>query len=130
MELARRGAQVIGIDASSSMIEAACRRSSAQHLDVTFYQARADAIPFADGTFDAVVAMTILCFVRDAAPEFQEIGRVLRPGGRLIIGELGRWSSWAASRRIRAWFGAIPGVTGVLASTTWHVHTETGPPMS
>ena len=106
IELARRGAQVVGIDASSSMIEAARRRSSAERVDVDFYQARADAIPFAEGSFDAVVAITILCFVRDAAPEFKEIGRVLRPGGRLVIGELGRWSSWAAARRIRAWFGS------------------------
>jgi SAM-dependent methyltransferase len=106
IELARRGAQVIGIDASRSMIEAARRNSSAEHLDIAFYQARADAIPFAEGTFDAVVAITILCFVRDPAPEFREIGRVMRPGGRLVIGELGRWSSWAASRRVRAWFGS------------------------
>jgi SAM-dependent methyltransferase len=35
-----------------------------------------------------------------------EIGRVLRPGGRVIIGELGRWSSWAALRRIRGWLGS------------------------
>lgn len=126
IELARRGAEVIGIDASRSMIEAACRRSSAQNLDVVFYQAKADAIPFAEGTFDAVVAITILCFVRDATPEFREIGRVLRPGGRLVIGELGRWSSWAASRRIRAWLGSplwrrakfrTPGELRMLAQT-------------
>lgn len=34
------------------------------------------------------------------------MARVLQPGGRLIVGELGRWSSWAATRRIRAWLGA------------------------
>jgi SAM-dependent methyltransferase len=42
----------------------------------------------------------------DAAPVFREIARVLRPGGGLIIGELGRWSTWAAGRRIRAWLGS------------------------
>ena len=31
---------------------------------------------------------------------------MLRPGGRLVIGDLGRWSPWAARRRIRGWFGA------------------------
>jgi hypothetical protein len=31
---------------------------------------------------------------------------VLRPGGRLVIGELGKWSTWAAGRRVRAWLGS------------------------
>lgn len=31
---------------------------------------------------------------------------MLRPGGRLVIGELGKWSNWAAMRRIRGWFGS------------------------
>jgi hypothetical protein len=34
------------------------------------------------------------------------MARVLRPGGRLVLGELGRWSLWATSRRLRAWLGA------------------------
>ena len=36
----------------------------------------------------------------------REIARVLNPGGRLVIGDLGKWSLWAASRRIRGWYGA------------------------
>ncbi|WP_137128515.1 hypothetical protein [Roseomonas sp. HF4] len=34
------------------------------------------------------------------------MARVLRPGGRLVIGELGRWSLWAARDRIRGWLGS------------------------
>lgn len=37
---------------------------------------------------------------------FQEIARVLRSGGRLVIGELGKWNTWAGARRIRAWLGS------------------------
>jgi hypothetical protein len=33
------------------------------------------------------------------------MARVLEPGGRLVLGELARWSSWAAARRIRGWLG-------------------------
>jgi len=32
--------------------------------------------------------------------------RVLRPGGVFIIGDLGKYSSWAVSRTVRGWFGA------------------------
>ena len=66
----------------------------------------ADRIPFAAERFDVVVAVTILCFVSNVAPVFQEIARVLRPGGFLVIGELGKWSLWAVARRIRAWLGS------------------------
>jgi ubiquinone/menaquinone biosynthesis C-methylase UbiE len=41
--------------------------------------ATAERLPFAPGLFDLVMAITILCFVEDAAPVFQEIARVSRP---------------------------------------------------
>lgn len=66
-----------------------------------------------------MLAVTILCFVPDAAPVFAEIARVLRPGGRLVIGELGKWSCWAAVRRIRARRGA-----GVWASARFRTKGE------
>jgi SAM-dependent methyltransferase/nucleoside phosphorylase len=55
---------------------------------------------------DVVVAVTVLCFVPDAEHAVREMARVLRPGGRLVIGELGRWNLWAAKRRIKGWFGS------------------------
>lgn len=106
LELARRGASVVGIDSSSEMIEAARRRAKTHEADIVFQQAEARQLPFPDGQFDVVTAITILCFVEDAEPVFREIARVIRPGGRFVIGELGRWSLWAAGRRIRAWFGS------------------------
>jgi SAM-dependent methyltransferase len=50
--------------------------------------------------------VTVLCFIPDAGRAVAEMARVLKPGGRLVIGELGRWSLWAARRRIRGWLGA------------------------
>lgn len=106
LELHKRGAIVTGIDMSEAMIEAARAAASQQDADVDFVVAPAEATPFPPERFDIVVAVTTLCFVDDAAPVFAEIARVLRPGGRLVIGELGKWNSWAAARRIRAWLGS------------------------
>jgi ubiquinone/menaquinone biosynthesis C-methylase UbiE len=104
--LAERGASIVGLDASRPMLDAAAARVTMANADVALCRGLAEALPFADDAFDAVVAVTILCFVDDAEGTFKEIGRVLRPGGRLVIGELGRWSTWAAARRTRGWLGS------------------------
>jgi ubiquinone biosynthesis O-methyltransferase len=106
IELARRGAIVTGIDSSEEMIRAARARPIPANGRVDFQVADAHRLPFEAGSFDIVVAMTILCFVQDAGPVFNQIAHVLRPGGKLVIGELGRWSTWAVARRIRAWLGS------------------------
>jgi ubiquinone biosynthesis O-methyltransferase len=106
LELTRRGAIVTGIDASVAMVDAARSRAKDNNADIGFQVAMAEHLPFPAEQFDVVTAITILCFVDDAAPVFREIARVLRPGGRLVIGELGRWSTWAAARRVRAWLGS------------------------
>ena len=62
-------------------------------------------MPFKEAAFDLVLAVTTLCFVRDAKRVVMKMTRVLKPGGRLVIGELGRSSFWAAHRRIRGWLG-------------------------
>jgi ubiquinone biosynthesis O-methyltransferase len=106
VELCRRGATVVGVDASPRMIEAAAERAHEESADIDFQVATAHALPFPPDAFDAVVSITMLCFIEDVAPVLREMARVLRPGGRLIIGELGKWSTWAAKRRVRAWLGS------------------------
>jgi ubiquinone biosynthesis O-methyltransferase len=106
MQLAGRGAIVTGIDASAAMIEAANERAKQQKVNVSFHVADVEHLPIPDGQFDIVTAVTILCFLDDPRPVFREVARVLRPGGLFVIGELGRWSTWAAVRRVRAWLGS------------------------
>ncbi|MGY8960583.1 MAG: class I SAM-dependent methyltransferase, partial [Alphaproteobacteria bacterium] len=92
----------IGVDSSDSMI-AAARRAGASKTSVSgtslskaspvrFECAKGEKLPFESAQYDLVFAKTILCFVDDAPAVFAEISRVLRPGDRLVIGELGTWS--------------------------------------
>jgi SAM-dependent methyltransferase len=48
-------------------------------------EAPAEELPFADGTFDTVVATLVLCTVTDPERAVAEVARVLRPGGRLLF---------------------------------------------
>lgn len=104
-ELVRRGAIVTGLDTDPAMIAAARRRTKIEGTQLHLVEGQAERLPFNDAAFDLVIAVTVLCFVRDAKRAFMEMARVLKPGGRLVIGELGRWSWWAAHRRIRGWLG-------------------------
>ncbi len=104
--IAQRGAEVVAVDIDPAMLAVARMRAAEAALDVTFVEGRLEGLPFADETFDLVGAVTVLCFPRDAGSAVRELARVLKPGGRLVIGELGRWSSWAALRGVRGWFGS------------------------
>lgn len=103
---ASRGADVTGIDPDPSMLDAARARATSAGFSATFLEGQVECLPFPDFAFDVVVSVTVLCFVQDAQAAIREMARVLRPGGRLVLGELGRWSIWAAQRRVRGWLGS------------------------
>ena len=105
--LATRGAVAVGLDIDRAMLRAAGARAGAGRGEpARFVEGRIEQLPFPDAVFDVVVAVTVLCLLSDQAIAVQEAARVLRPGGRLVIGDLGRWNAWAARRRIKGWFGS------------------------
>lgn len=106
LEVSRRGGRVVGVDISQTMLDAAQKRAEHAGLSIDLIRADVQSLPFPDGHFDCVVAVTVLCFVDNAAGALAEMARVLAPGGRLVIGELAKWSTWAAKRRVQAWLGA------------------------
>ena len=103
---AARGAEAVGVDSDPAMLAAARSRAASLGVQASFLDGRVERLPFPDASFDVVASATVLCFVTDAASAVREMARVLRPGGRLVLGELGRWSFWAARRRVRGWLGS------------------------
>lgn len=103
--LARRGARVMGLDADPIMVAAARQRAEREAVPLTIVEGKGEALPFDGDTFDVTLAVTSLCFTQDATQAIVEMARVLKPGGRLVIGDLGRWSLWAMQRRIRGRLG-------------------------
>jgi ubiquinone/menaquinone biosynthesis C-methylase UbiE len=104
--MARAGARVTGLDADPRMLAAARSRADGVSVPLQLVEGQAEALPFGDAEFDLVVAVTVLCFVQQAERAVQEMARVLRPPGRLVIGELGRRNLWAAKRRVSGWLGS------------------------
>ena len=102
IEAAVRGAEVTAIDSSSVMLDAARSRAARRGVSLRLQEGRVEKLPFDAACFDVVFAVTVLCFVDDVASAFRELARVLAPGGTLVVGELGRWSAWAAKRRLQS----------------------------
>ena len=104
IEAARRGALATGIDIVAPMLAAAQTRSAAAGVEVALQRADVRALPFEDASFDVVLAVTVLCFV-EAEPVLREMARVVRPGGRVVLADLGAYSLWALRRKVRGWRG-------------------------
>ncbi len=65
---------------------AAAMRRVAEARGINVLDAKAEALPFPDGTFDFVLMVTTICFVDDPLQACREAGRVLKSGGYLVIG--------------------------------------------
>lgn len=103
---ARAGARVAAVDRSASALQAAGRGARDTGLPMALQVADARALPFPAERFDVALAVTVLCFVPEPALAVSELARVLRPGGVLVLGELGRWSAWGVWRTVRGWAGS------------------------
>jgi SAM-dependent methyltransferase len=78
---AGRGAEVVGVDVAEAMVTLARER----HPELEFRQANAEALPFADASFDAIVANFLVLHLGRPEQAASEFARVLAPGGRLAL---------------------------------------------
>src|SRR5215472_10996367 len=94
--------KVFGIDASPEMIARARKKAKKARADVAFDTAFVEELPFPDVTFDVVLSTTMLHHLPDKARRqcLREVGRVLKPGGRLLAvdfgGPVSERRSWVA----------------------------------
>jgi len=111
--LARRGCEVIGLDQSEDML-AVARRHLSERPElagrVTFVQGEAEKLPFDDGEFDALTFTYLLRYVDDRGATMRELGRVVKPHGRIAMVEFG-----------------VPDSPPLRAA--WRLHTKAGIPL-
>jgi arsenite methyltransferase len=104
--------RVVGIDAAEPMLELARRRC--QGLDnVTFKQGDILSLPVEDQSFDRALCVQVMEYIEPATEALSEIGRTLRPGGRVVIWDV----DWATV----AWHSSDPALTNQILKA-WDQH--------
>ena len=96
--IAARGASVIGIDLGSDLIEAAKTYAAEARLTIDFQIGDAEALPFEDQSFDAVISTCGVMFVSKPELAAAELARVCKKGGRVGL------TTWPADGTIAGLF--------------------------
>jgi SAM-dependent methyltransferase len=126
---ARRGCRVTSTDYVATLLERGAERARAERLDVTFEVADAEALPYADATFDAVLSTFGVMFAPDQATAATELLRVCRPGGRI---GLATWTPDSMVGRMFKVLGRyVPPAAGTKSPALWgdeaHLRSLFGP---
>ena len=107
-QMTRPEGRAIGVDMTPSMLEVA--RASAREMglgNVELHEALIEALPLEDASVDVVISNGVIDLVPDKDAVFDEIDRVLRPGGRLQVADvvIHHEVSEDARKRIDLWTG-------------------------
>ena len=119
---ARRGCKVTSTDYVASLLDQGAERARAEHLEVQFQAADAEALPFKDASFDAVLSTFGVMFAPDQAKAAAELARVCRPGGRIGM------ANWTPESLVGQMFKALgkqlPPPAGVQAPSRWGIEAQ------
>ncbi|MDF1594141.1 MAG: class I SAM-dependent methyltransferase [Desulfobacterales bacterium] len=98
-DLLSAGARVVGLELSSPMLHQARKKAGGD----PFQGVQGDMLnlPFYDNTFDKTVSITALEFIKDAPKAVNELFRVTRQGGLVVVATLNRLSPWAGRRKAK-----------------------------
>lgn len=98
---AQAGGRVVGLDLTPELLEAARRRAAEAGVEVEWVQGDAEALPFANESFDVVVSILGVMFAPRHELAARELARVLRPGGRIAL------CNWTTDARISQVFRTV-----------------------
>jgi len=119
---ARRFADVSSTDYVPALLDKARERARAEDLSVRFQVADAEALPFDDASFDAVLSTFGVMFAPDQSRAAREMLRVLRPGGRV---GLANWTPQGFIGRLFGVIGAhVPPPAGLKSPALWGTETH------
>lgn len=114
---ARLWAEVTSTDYVGALLNRARERAAADRLTITFQEADAEALPFADGSFDAVLSTFGVMFTPSQEKAASELARVCRAGGRIGL------ANWTPDGFIGQLFKLIgkhvPPPAGVKSPALW-----------
>ena len=118
---ARRWCEVTSTDYVPSLLEGGRARASAEGLKIAFKEADAEALPFDDGAFDAVVSTFGVMFTPNQERAASELLRVCKPGGQIGLanwtpdGFIGQWRSQLSAMALRTAGVKSPALWGTRA---------------
>ena len=84
------GCRVIAVDVSGAMLNIARKRATKLSLNASFLLTDAEALPFSDKSFDSVVSSLSTCTFPNPVAALQEMARVCRTDGKILLLEHGR----------------------------------------
>jgi len=92
-EIANRGYEVFGMDYSYNMVKKAVTVCDvAKQADIDFLQGDIESLPFKDSVFDMVLCLGVITYLKSEEKALQEISRILKPNGILILSILNKAS--------------------------------------
>ncbi|MBS4537268.1 methyltransferase domain-containing protein [Clostridium sp. D2Q-11] len=94
IRLAEKGCEVIGIDISDEMLEIARDKAREKNLDIKFYNMDVYNLNFEDENFDGVFSMAAFEFIKYTKKALDEIFRVAKTDGQVLIGTINKDSAW------------------------------------
>jgi SAM-dependent methyltransferase len=114
---ARAGARVTGIDIAPALVVQLAARAAAEGLTLEAREGDAEALPFADDSFDTVVTMFGAMFAAHPHQAANELLRVTRPGGRIAMAN---WTPEGfVGRMLKLTVGYVPPPAGVPSALLW-----------